>query len=608
MSTTSPSSHSSITRIRRTDSSFCLRGGQRNFSSGAAAAPTPPRIPRTNLLAGVTRQVCAKLLLRDSVNFRACRDCPLQLFLGGSEHIAEPNVRHLARLGALPHDLLMSAGRPVPPRIARGENGSYRNAEGIGNVHRSALVADEKVAASNESHELAQRRSEVTCGSSKRECCSVTFRVNQHYYARAIGLGQRVCDFGESLDRPPLGRLAASHVKRDNQIARGDSHRFQGCSSRLPLFRKKRQAGRNGSPALAAGNSLRAALRAERFHQLQPIPDLVLPARRRWNGVGEQEAPSAERVANTASRVCRKRQDVVPYVHSAVDREVELRLAQTADERRQRAAIVPRQSILVGACGPRKNERYDFVHEPAPAKQVLRVRLCQQRDPRVGIARSKGLQCGGGDDNIANAPDLDHEDFPDAFNRAALAREQDRRERSGKRIQRCQQHSPPWSYPPGLSHGSSSCVHFLKKLVLLPGDFFPRVILPDSLGPHVSQLGHPLGISFESAYLAGERGFVAGEKNAALFQHLTIEYRVEGEDAIPIAHRLEQGWICPANRMAVQIHEAIAVELLDHFLIVDVPGEDNAIAGKRPQLAMKRAVVVCATGNEQLPGGSGRSE
>src|SRR5688572_25740169 len=375
MSTTSPSSHSSITRIRRTDSAFCLRGGQRNFSNGAAAAPTRPRIPRTNRLAGVTRQVCAKLLLRDSVNFRACRDCPVQLFSRRSEHIAEPNVRHLARFGALSHHLLMSAGRPVPPRISRGENGGYRNSEGIGNVHRSALVADEKVAASNESHELAQRRSEVTCGSPKRECCSVTFRVNQHYYARAIGFGQGVCDFGESLDRPALRRVTAADVERDNQIPGGDSHRFQSSSSRLPLFRKKRQAGRNGPPRLAASDSLRPALRSKRFHELQPIPNLVLPARRRWNGVGEQEAPSAERVANAASRMCRKRQDVVTNVHSAVHREVELRLAQMADERRQCVAIVPGQSILVGACGPRKNERNDFVDEPAAAKQLLRVRL-----------------------------------------------------------------------------------------------------------------------------------------------------------------------------------------------------------------------------------------
>src|SRR5688572_3306197 len=156
INTTSPSSHSSITRMRRMDPPFSFRGGQTIFSNGAAAAPTRPRRPKTNRLAGVTRQVCAKLLLRDSVNFRARRDCSLELFSSCSEHVAEANVRHLARSGSLPHDFLMPARRAVPPRISRSENGSHRNAEGISNVHRSALVADEKVAAANERHQLPQ--------------------------------------------------------------------------------------------------------------------------------------------------------------------------------------------------------------------------------------------------------------------------------------------------------------------------------------------------------------------------------------------------------------------------------------------------------------------
>src|SRR5437763_1690498 len=60
--------------------------------------------------------------------------------------------------------------------------------------------------------------------------------------------------------------------------------------------------------------------------------------------------------------------------------------------------------------------------------------------------------------------------------------------------------------------------------------------------------------------------------------------------------------------MPVHVGEAVAVELLDQRLVVDVSGENDAVICQLPESSMEWAVVIRAAGDDELPRGSRREK
>src|SRR6266545_2248462 len=281
-------SHSSMTRIRFTGAPSAERGGQRRQRIGVAARPTASTIAMANRLPRVTGQVCANLspsrrrgqgALRHAVGPGASSYRSLDLLSSCRENFADADLLHRSRRSALPHHLLMLSRWSVPAGIARRENGGQRNPEGVGDMHCSAVVAKEEVAASDETHQIAQTRLQVAGGIPKRQPGTVTVWIDKDHNPRAVAVGERVCDLGKSGRGPPLIGMAAADVKSNDEIARRNAHRLELCCGGLPLFRKEGKPRSEWLPVLASSNGFRSALRAERFHELEPVLHLVVGSR-----------------------------------------------------------------------------------------------------------------------------------------------------------------------------------------------------------------------------------------------------------------------------------------------------------------------------------------
>src|SRR5204863_3159397 len=124
-----------------------------------------------------------------------------------------------------------------------------------------------------------------------------------------------------------------------------------------------------------------------------------------------------------------------------------------------------------------------------------------------------------------------------------------------------------------------------KKLVVLIPDFLPRILLQHSRRGPLPQVGNKRWLALYAPHQQRERVLVLREKESCVLEHFTVEHRIEGEDAVTVAHRFEERWIGAAYRVTVDVSEAVAVQLLDHRLIVNVPAENHVVGCQLPQPA-----------------------
>jgi len=117
----------------------------------------------------------------------------------------------------------------------------------------------------------------------------------------------------------------------------------------------------------------------------------------------------------------------------------------------------------------------------------------------------------------------------------------------------------------------------VEQLFILVHNALPVIKIADPIGSPTAVIFGKAGIVFNQLDLRGQVGRILKQKSVAS-QYFSVEWIIMRQNAVAETKSLEEGRVCSAHHVAVDVRVRVAVKLFDVFNAVNMPQESHPFA------------------------------